>query len=147
MTRSSDESHTQTETHENLISVITNAFLDQKRVNICEHTVMTWCHHYCTFTYICSLLIKKERHLWLPKYIIQVSLCLCLTFHLEISSFLSRSFPFPFLFIMLSILRNYPFYMVSNADNMYLKHYLSFRRGCGEVKVGWWQVKCSSCDK
>jgi hypothetical protein len=39
MKRSADESHTQT--HGNLIysSAITDAFLDQKRVNVCEHAV------------------------------------------------------------------------------------------------------------
>jgi hypothetical protein len=41
------------------ISAITYAFLNQKRVNACEHTVMMVRRLYQVFTYIYSLLIKK----------------------------------------------------------------------------------------
>ena len=37
MKRFPDERHTQT--HENLPFTITDVFLDQKRVNVCKHTV------------------------------------------------------------------------------------------------------------
>ena len=42
------------------ILVITDAFLNQKRENVCEHMVkMMWHHLYRIFTYIYSLLIEK----------------------------------------------------------------------------------------
>ena len=41
--------------------MITDVFLNQKRVNICEYTVkMTSCHLYRVFTYIYCLLIEKD---------------------------------------------------------------------------------------
>ena len=47
-------------------STITDVFLNQKRINACEHPVML-CHCYWVFKYIYSS--DWERHLWLSKCI------------------------------------------------------------------------------
>ena len=50
----------------------------------------------------------RERHLWSPKYIIKVSMCLGLCdFHLEISSIFGKNFPFLFLFVFISLISEY----------------------------------------
>ena len=43
-------------THKHVLT-ITDVSLNLKRVNVCERT---WCHLYCVFTYIYSLLILKD---------------------------------------------------------------------------------------
>ena len=93
------------------ISVITDAFLDQKKVNVCEHAVMmapvlpsclatplvalfitlTWGHHYHVSMYIYSLLIEKG--ICYRRNISNKFPCLCMPF-LQISlNFLVRFFP------------------------------------------------------
>ena len=39
MKRSPDERHTNTQKLNRKVSTITDVFLDQKRVNVCEHTI------------------------------------------------------------------------------------------------------------
>ena len=57
------------------VLTITDFFLDQKRVNVCEYT---WCHLYCAFTQFYSLLFEK-RSLWVSKVSVKF-LCVYLCF-------------------------------------------------------------------
>ena len=51
------KAHVNTQKHDWNVSMITDVFLNQKRVNVCEHTLNTAPH---VFTYIYSLPIKKD---------------------------------------------------------------------------------------
>ena len=95
------------------ISTITYIFLNQKRVNVCEHMTkiaslecfggafqkLSLCH---VFTYIHSLLIEKDlcdcQNL---KISFRVFVC---AFPSEIYSIFGKSFPFPFPYFVLFIL-------------------------------------------
>ena len=97
------------------ILTITNVFFNQKTVNVCKHTVkMTWCHLHSIFTYVYSLLIEKDicDHRNISNKFLRV--CVCLT---SGNLFIfSKSFPFPFPFFVLSVLRYFPFHLVSTKN-------------------------------
>ena len=85
------------------ILAITDAFFDQKRINVCEHTVkmaspwVTWMPSLpCVHIHLLSS--DRERHLWSPKYFKFPCVCVLVYFRLEISWFFWRV-PFLFLFI------------------------------------------------
>ena len=64
---------------------MTDVFLDQKRVNVCEQTVKTWYCLYRVFIKINSLLIEKDIcDLEMFQVSFRVFMC---AFNLEISSF------------------------------------------------------------
>ena len=73
---------------------------------VCKHAAMT-----APRVHIHLLSPDREGHLWLPKYIFQVSVCLCLTFIQRSLNFFGKSFPFLFLFIVLSVLQYFPFHV------------------------------------
>ena len=93
------------------ISAITDAFLDQKRVNVCEHVVMMACIH------IHLLSSDRERHLWPLKYI--VSVCLYVAVIRRFLHFSVRVFPF------FSYLLCYPYFVLSFQPGLwYIKTFL-----------------------
>ena len=72
------------------ISIITNVFLDQKIVNVCEHTVGT-IFTVCSQTFTLFWLGKASVIVKIFQLSFRVFVC---AFSLEISSFLVRVFPF-----------------------------------------------------
>ena len=120
---SGQEAHTNTRKLNWNISTITDDFLDQKRVNVCEHTVntvpdsavFTVCSH--TFTLFWS------RKTSVIVEIFQLSICVFVcAFRPVISSFFGKRFSCLFLFFVVSILRYFPFHMVSLSSKLYLKY-------------------------
>ena len=85
------------------ISVITDAFLDQKRINVCEHMVAR--------SHIFTLFWSRKASVIAEKYHSSFRVFVC-DFHLEICSFFDKNFPFLFKFSVLSILRYFPFHVV-----------------------------------
>ena len=76
-----------------------------RRVSVCENTVkmiVMWCHLYCVFTYIYSLLIENDI-CDCQKYQLRFKVFI-FAFCVEISSFFDKSFLFLFLLFELSIL-------------------------------------------
>jgi len=111
MKRSPDQRQRHTQMLEWNISTITAVFLDQKRVNVCEHTAKIatweWCHFYHVFTYIYFLLIEKDS---CDRWKVSIKLphvCVCLMSR--------KSFLFPFLFFVLFVLWYFPFHVVSSV--------------------------------
>jgi hypothetical protein len=94
------------------ILTITDAFLNQKRVNVYDHMIKMasqesflkvspgGCHLYRVFTYIYSLLIEKG--ICDCQNILNVSVCLC-AFPLEMSSMCNKSFPVPFPYFVFTL--------------------------------------------
>jgi hypothetical protein len=77
---------------------LTEVFVNQKRVNECEHIVkMAWKPGMCVPIHLPSS--DRERYLWLLKYFKKVSMCLCELFLLRSLQFSVRVFSFFFLII------------------------------------------------
>ena len=86
------------------ISTITDIFLDQKIVNVCEHMVkIVPCDNQVVLSLLCVhihlLSSDQQRHLWLPKHFSEVSMCLCVPFIQISPHFFGKSFLFLFLFL------------------------------------------------
>ena len=84
------------------VSTITDDFLNQKRVNVCEHTIKTR-----VFTYIYSLWLKKT--LW-SKHFSETSMCLCVPFIWRFFIFLIRIYSF-FSYLCYPYFGTFPFHM------------------------------------
>ena len=126
--------HTQKKLIWNILKV-TDIFLNQKRVNVCEHTAKMvsleflkgatrgckrgrWGRGAIFTMYSHNLLSSdRERHLWLLKYIKFLCVYVCMYFHTEISSLFGNSFPF--LFYLLS----YPYFGTFCSESVYLVPY------------------------
>ena len=105
--RSLDEctyEHKHTETWN--IWAITDAFLDQKRVNVYEHAVkMASCDAFLPHVHMHLLSSNRERNMWLPKYFKFPCVCVRVYFHLEISFFGEFSLSFPIYWVYLETVR------------------------------------------
>ena len=116
------KSHTNTNIQkpELYILAITDAFLDQKRVNICKHALVVSSLP-CVHIYLLSS--DWERHLWSPKYIIQDSVWMCVTYIPRFLNFLVIIFPsYPYFRTFLFTLSLKLFLTSVNCD--LTEHYL-----------------------
>ena len=110
------------QTHGSLIETFQQShnFLDQKRVNLCEHMVkiapLSCGAIFHVFTQIYSLLIEKDICDCLKISIKLPCVCMCLSSR-DLFYFFGTSFLFLFLFFVLSVLWYFSFHVVSNRVN------------------------------
>ena len=112
---------------------ITDVFLDQKRVNVCEYVVPSLLH-----VYIHLLSSDRERHLWSFKYFNQVSLCLYVTFVQRFLHFLVRVFPF-FSYFLYNLRIIWFFFVIEvQGHNLWNGYYY---RKCMQLFLNLWIMK------
>ena len=96
---------------------LTDVFLNQKRINICEHKIKMsaretdrWRHFYCVFTYIYSFLIKED--IWeCPSLSVKFPRVFFFSFIRRSLNFFGKIFFFLFKFLCYSYFRTFPFHV------------------------------------
>ena len=146
-----------THKHKNIetwyIAAITGAFLDQKRVNVCEHTLMMVPHE--TFhSDVAPSLSHTFTLFWLRKASViaeihQVSTCLCVIFIWRSLHFSVRVFPFiSYLLCCLyfsTFLSTWSLHDIYNSSNNYSSNSSSTAHLFSQVFIEDWKYETNFC--